>query len=87
MKGEKATSEERQSKDFKWAVWSLRLEILQEWKEMQLEKLFSSLQSEVTSALKKLKCSVRLSSNTSVSKRRPFKWTHWVLFKRASDRG
>jgi len=52
---------------------------------MQLRKLSNNLQPRVASTLRELKHSVRLSSNVSVSKRGPFKWVHWALFKRASN--
>jgi len=49
--------------------------------------LTSNVKSEVASALKGLKCSVKLRSDTSVSKREYFKQTHWASFKRASNCG
>ena len=63
----------------------LRLEQLQGWKEMQSEKLSSSLQPGIASVSKKLKCLVRLRSNALVSRRGPFKQVYWTLFKRTSD--
>jgi len=48
-------------------------------------KLSSNLQPGVVSACRKSKHSVKLSREASVSKRRPFKWAHWVSFKRARD--
>ena len=54
---------------------------------MQPGKLSSNLQPGMVSASKKSKHSVKLSREALVSKRRPFKWAHWVSFKRARDYG
>jgi len=54
---------------------------------MKSRKLSSSLQPSVASASKRLKYLVRLRRNASVSRRRPFKWAHWMLFKKESDCG
>ena len=87
VEGKKEASRQRQSRDYRWVLQSLRLEQLQGWKEMWSGKLSSSLQPGVASACKGLKHFVRLSRETSVSKRGPFKWAHWVSFKRARDCG
>jgi len=84
---EEEASRQRWSRDSKWVLQLLRLEQLQRWNEMCSEKLFSSLQPGVASASKGLKRLVRLSSDTSVSIRGPFKQVHWASFKRASDCG
>ena len=73
---EEVASRKRWFRDSRWAVQFLRLELLQEWKEMKSGKLSSSLQPSIASASKKLKYSVRLRRNASVFRRRPFKWVH-----------
>ena len=69
-------SRQRQSRDSKWALQLLRLEQLQGYNEMCSGKLSSSLQPGVASVSRGLKHSVRLSSDTSVSKRGTFKQVH-----------
>ena len=70
---EEEASKQEQSRDSKWVMQSLKLEQLQKWNEMCSEKLSSSLQPGMASASRKLKRSVRLSSDALVSKREPFK--------------
>ena len=84
---EEEISRQMRSRDCRWDLQSLRLELLQGWKEMQLGKLSNSLQPRVASVCKGLKHSVRLSREASVSRRGPFKQAHWVSFKRARDCG
>ena len=58
---EKEASRQRQSRDCRWVLQSLRLEQLQGWKEMWSGKLSSSLQPGVASACKGLQNSPTVS--------------------------